>query len=279
MAIQYAPKSWNPVSGCSHVSEGCAHCWAERMARRRHQEWGHVEIPTNPKVLTAPLAWRDPQVVATAFMGDLFHPDVPDSHLLAVFAVMLAAERHTFLLLTKRPERMRDWLVGPPGLAGWPGAYPNVWIGVSVENQARADERLPVFLGTPGKHWISVEPALGPVDLWDDCLAAPAHEAGYLRGDQPAWVVMGGESGLDGRPFDPDWARANRDQCDAAGVPFYMKQMGSWWAKQQGIREVDFAGRNMEYWPPDLRVRQLPEALMAKGGTMPKGRRADGKEP
>lgn len=277
MAIQYAPKSWNPVSGCSHVSEGCAHCWAERMARRRHQEWGHVEIPTNPKVLTAPLAWRDPLVVATAFMGDLFHPDVPDSHLLAVFAVMLAAERHTFLLLTKRPERMRDWLVGPPALAGWPGAYSNVWIGVSVENQARADERVPILLGTPGHHWLSCEPQLGPIDL-SRYLPNPLHR---LTGRPMLdWIVVGGESGLDGRPFDPEvWARVIRDQSATAGVPFYMKQMGTWWAKHEGVREVDFAGRNMEYWPPDLRVRQLPEALMAKGGTMPKGRRADGKEP
>lgn len=275
MAIQYAPKSWNPVSGCSHVSEGCAHCWAERMARRRHQKWGHVEIPTNPKVLTAPLGWRDPQVVATAFMGDLFHPDVPASHLLAVFAVMLSAERHTFLLLTKRPERMRDWLVGPPALAAWPGAYTNVWIGVSVENQARADDRVPILIETPAAstRWLSCEPLLAPVDLQGVKCEF------YQVVPSLDWVVVGGESGLDGRPFDPDWARAIRDQCAAAGVPFYMKQMGTWWAKQHGVREVDFAGRNTEYWPPDLRVRQLPPALMAKGGTMPKGRRADGKEP
>jgi len=304
--IIYAPQSWNPISGCSPVSEGCANCWAKVMARRQRQEWGTVHLRSQ-RVLEQPLHWRNPKTVAVAFMGDWCHPDVPDEFIDKVFAVMALTPQHTYLLLTKRPERMRRYLTNPAVAAGvareamlqpwlpwqdsvvaetilWggniPGRYtpvglsnwplPNVWLGVSAENQARADERIPLLLETPAAHrWVSLEPLLEAVDLvWK---GSPT-SSGWL--DSIDWAVIGGESGSHARPCNLGWIRDIRDQCKAAGVPCYVKQVG---AKpvvdvrasrfRSRLHRVyapvlvrDRKGENPDEWPADLRVREMPEA-------------------
>jgi protein gp37 len=209
-----------------------------------------------PDRLTQPLRWRKPKRIFVNSQSDLFHKDVPDEYIARVFAVMALAPQHTFQLLTKRHARMRSLLssdrfeiaVGTalvlyadhPGGAPWSTTrkidsglprpeywpLPNVWLGVSVEDQQRADIRIPALLETPAVvRWISAEPLLGPVDL-DEHLPYDDQYDGLIRGVD--WVVAGGESGPGARPMHPDWARGLRDQCTAAGVPFFLKQIGVW---------------------------------------------------
>ena len=228
----------------------------------------------NAEWLTQPLRWSRPRRIFVAAHGDLFHEGVTDDQLDQIFAVMALAPQHTFQVLTKRPERMRAYfarltssqvgrehetciapellddaaaaVLGTHGNAldetPWP--LPNVWLGVSVEDQARADERIPLLLETPAAvRWISAEPLLGPVDLSEiqvhggDSVIYPLQwttDCVDLHGnDHPDvppidWVVAGGESGPGARPMHPDWARQLRDQCAAAGVPFLFKQWGDW---------------------------------------------------
>lgn len=312
-AIEWTDATWNPVTGCTKVSQGCKHCYAER-------EWPRLSAP-RPKPnaytgrafsdvqchadrLDAPLRWKKPRRVFVNSMSDLFHEDVPDEFIDQVFAVMGACQFHTFQILTKRPKRMLEyfnetWQAAPienqraiyneqkelaermgisfpefnPQIcvdtrydqieyafdrmevpnaerfwtpegkslfmaAPWP--LPNVWLGVSVEDQAAADERIPLLLQTPAAvRWISAEPLLGPVDLrclhYDgmtniDALAGSHGVTLPLKGkcDRLDWIVAGGESGRRARPSHPDWFRSLRDQCAAAGVPFFFKQWGEW---------------------------------------------------
>jgi len=230
------------------------------------------EVRFNDKALLDPLRWRRPRRIFVCAHGDLFHEAVPDEWIDKVFAVMALAPRHQFQLLTKRPERMRAYLTATefPGgeeggfvidrahwlqsvceqlggdgmaVARWP--LPNVWLGVSVEDQARADERIPILLDTPAAvRWLSCEPLLGPVDLrrlstfrfrGAEVLDALTGTLEGMFGDHCArqlpsidWVVAGGESGPGARPMHPDWARSLRDQCAGAGVPFLFKQWGDW---------------------------------------------------
>jgi len=225
---------------------------------------------TAEKTITAPLRWRKASRVR--IKADLFHESVPDEWIDRVFAVMALAPQHTFQILTKRPERMREYIKhnGPTlqqmaevpqvgrgvmtANTDWP--LPNVWLGVSVEDQATADERIPFLLATPAaKRFISAEPLLGPIDLAAlpfpkscDCKdAAPRHDAlngtvycaGCCEGpealDMPVldWIIVGGESGPNARPMHPDWARSLRDQCAEAGVPYFFKQWGEWLDERQ----------------------------------------------
>jgi protein gp37 len=215
------------------------------------------EVRAAPEhVLLQPLRWRRPSRIFVNSMSDLFHEDLPDAVIDRVFAIMAMTPHHTYQVLTKRPERMRAYVSGfecdgarrlnVAYAAGWimedgDGAadsvansawpLPNVWLGVSVEDQSRADERIPILLDTPAAvRWISAEPLLGPVDLtW---MEPEALRPSY-RLPRPKhgldWVVAGGESGPDARPMHPDWTRSLRDQCAAAGVPFLFKQWGEWW--------------------------------------------------
>lgn len=227
-------------------------------------------------ILTAPLRWRKPKQIFVCAHGDLFHESVPDEWIDKVFAVMALAPQHTFQVLTKRSRRMREYLsherrphqvargavdlfrhrmlpkrmplddrwpvrsIGDIDLPDditmqvWP--LPNVWLGVSAEDQARADERIPDLLATPAAvRWLSAEPLLGPVDLrsmqWPDGSYFDALEGWHTQhSSDPGidWVVAGGESGQGARPMHPDWARALRDQCAHAGGPFFFKQWGNW---------------------------------------------------
>jgi protein gp37 len=268
-AIEWTDATWNPVTGCAKISQGCKHCYAER-------EWPRLtklvpayagrafrDVRTHADRLDQPLRWKKPRRVFVNSMSDLFHEAVPFEFIDRVFAVMALAPQHTFQVLTKRAERMHDYLLqrsesmcasdwprsnpvaiamsvaskargdalpgnAPLHLAGnWP--LPNVWLGVSVEDQAAADERIPLLLKAPSAgRWISAEPLLGPVSF-DGLFANTADiRDGTNALEALDWVVAGGESGPKARPMHPAWARLLRDQCAAAGVPFLFKQWGEW---------------------------------------------------
>lgn len=301
--IEWCDETWNPVTGCSKVSQGCKFCYAERdWGRLAHlpsyQDRAFTDVASHPGRLAQPLRWTKPRRVFVNSMSDLFHEDVPDEFIDEVFAVMALAPHHTFQVLTKRPERMREYLsrpavevriglqamamcmdsavatkgrsklgrgvllnatdINPGGLAAWP--LPNVWLGVSVEDQATADERIPPLMRTPAAvRWISAEPLLGPVDLariggdqfgWGriDALNGLSHvranatDAGCEWETIPTpsldWVVVGGESGPNARPMHPAWARSLRDQCAAADVPFLFKQWGEFAPREPYASEL-----------------------------------------
>jgi protein gp37 len=320
-SIQWTDKTWNPVRGCSRVSEGCRHCYAERQAARfsgPHRPFdGFVRIQTGigpqwtGKVelveshLTDPLSWKKPQRVFVNSMSDLFHEALLDEEIDRVFAVMSQSPQHTFQVLTKRPWRMLQWFQyendkrvrqdyvdDAAGTFGWCHAnvdgrwpLPNVWLGVSVEDQKTADDRIPLLLSTPAAvRFISYEPALGPVDLWRYVgrgrprnggpmvnLLRPWEEPRYQPGID--WVIVGGESGPGARPFDIAWARDIIAQCKTAGVACFIKQLGARafvghsYHKQIHHRSTDGnlylklkdgKGGDMEEWREDLRVRQFP---------------------
>jgi protein gp37 len=277
-AIEWTDATWNPVTGCTKVSPGCDHCYAETFAERWRGTAGHhfangFDVTLRPELLGQPLRWQRARRVFVNSMSDLFHDAVPEEFIAEVFAVMAAAHWHTFQLLTKRHGRMRNLLNSPDfrelvqlesaTLAhegvdimtnnpweSWP--LPNVWIGCSVEDQRWADIRIPALLDTPAaRRFLSCEPLLGPVELtrWLKRPQIPAcdrcdpggpvdADSGHLWGrcrcdchpHQPGldWVIAGGESGHQARPMHPDWARSLRDQCQAAGVPFFFKQFGAW---------------------------------------------------
>lgn len=262
--IEWTDATWNPVTGCAKVSKGCKHCYAERdWARLVHlpayKGRAFTDVACHSDRLDQPLRWTKPRMIFVNSMSDLFHPAVPDKFIDLVFAVMAACRQHTFQVLTKRSERMRDYLndsgrrlaidyaARQIGIAE-PFTYrrlplPNVWIGVSVEDQTAADERIPLLLQTPAAvRWISAEPLLGPVDLrkWinDPCNCMVPYEEGAGQHSPSCatfqkkwgldWIVVGGESGPKARPMHPAWARSLRNQCAEAGVPFLFKQWGEW---------------------------------------------------
>ena len=271
--IEWADAVWNPVTGCQKVSQGCKNCYAERLAGRFWGDRKFTDVQTHPDRLEDPLKWRKPRRIFVNSMSDLFHKDVPDEFIDRVFAVMFDANHHTFMILTKRPERMAEYLSPDnprytarkvfdltKGDAGkfdcdmyWP--LDNVWLGVSVEDQKAADDRVPWLLKVPAAvRFLSCEPMLGPVDIswWTEkcpgCGESPkreglnsswrwggqnwAHYHGYPIGYIPSiratgidWVISGCESGPGARPMHPDWARGLRDQCQTANIPFFLKQM------------------------------------------------------
>lgn len=241
--IEWTERTWNPVTGCTKVSPGCQNCYAERMARRLAGRYGypesprHFDVTVHENMLMKPLEWQTPLTIFVCSMGDLFHPDVHINVINDVFSVMDEARLHTFQVLTKRPERARefynrgDW--DPPS---------NVWLGVSAENQETADERIPILLDTPAAvRFVSLEPLLGPVDLarW---LVPQSVVDGYYEvlqrfgGVSPPpgpigppqrldWIIVGCESGANRRPCNIDWIREIRDQCVDADTPCFVKQM------------------------------------------------------
>ncbi len=315
--IEWTDATWNIITGCSVVSPGCTNCYAMRLAGTRlrgipsrsgltrDSKAGPVwtgEVRFNEQWLDQPLRWKRPRMVFVCAHGDLFAEGVTDAMLDRVFAVMALAPQHTFQVLTKRPERMRRYVLGfdcdgarrinvadqagalakGEQSASMPWPLPNVWLGVSVEDQTRADERIPVLLDTPAAvRWISAEPLLGPVDFrrlrqynprgkpWIDGLRGLVTRGDYLArspsecsmntstripGELPRldWIVAGGESGPGARPMHPDWARGIRDQCFDAGVAFTFKQWGAW----ASVSEVAGAGAHHSF-PDGATVRQV----------------------
>lgn len=250
-SIEWTDYSWNPVSGCDKVSPGCDHCYAETIATRFAGTKAYPDgfkVTLKPERPTDPLrkrSWRGKRVFVNS-MSDLFHKDVPDDYIAQVFAIMALAPEITFQILTKRHGRMRSLLnseahwrrVGVGGVR----VLPNVWLGVSVEDQQRADLRIPALLDTPAAvRWLSCEPLLGPVDLG---AAFGTNYGGDPREDETGvdWVVVGGESGPGARPMHPEWARTLRDQCQAAGVPFHFKQWGEWVPEDQSPEDAVIPG-------------------------------------
>lgn len=277
--ITWTEETWNPIRGCSKVSTGCANCYAEAMAARFCGEgmpYAGLVTPGgqwNGKVrfvcghLEDPLRWRRPRRVFVNSMSDLFHEDLPFDQIDRIFGVMAAAYQHTFQVLTKRAGRMAKYLQedrrglwASAGANGddqvfdrihlGPRALPNVWLGVTVEDQAAADQRIPALLHVPAAvRFISCEPLLGPVNLrevapWDDfftdCLDTPDPTC------RVHWVIAGGESGPRARPMHPDWPRGLRDQCAEAGVPFLFKQWGEWIHHPTGL---SFPGCDLRFFP------------------------------
>lgn len=344
--IEWTDATWNVITGCSVKSPGCANCYAMRLAGTRlrshptrkgltiETKAGPVwngEVRFNEGMLAQPLQWKRPRRIFVCAHGDLFHENVPDEWIDRVFAVMALAPQHTFHVLTKRADRMRQYMqravgriadrvmelrrsdlaksrgLGPtavaplphirPGAAWWP--LPNVWLGVSVEDQKRADERIPDLLATPAAvRWLSMEPLLGPVDLTEWLICPNARDGLSMDPSTGAyeccktcdwtgliggldWIVLGGESGPGARPMHPDWARAIRDQCAAAGVPFVFKQWGEY-GPYNG--EGGVAGGWMDpdghyyggptQWPPAVDERR---AYMIRWGKKRAGRMLDGR--
>ncbi len=328
--ISWCDATWNPIRGCSRVSEGCRHCYAERMAARdlpAHRSpttgkpfalmtpdgprWtGRVELIESK--LDEPLHWRKPQRIFVNSMSDLFHESLSDEAIDRVFGVMALCPQHTFMVLTKRAKRMCEWsnhCVGrladaiiafresggdfgcvkpipslPPGSHWYP--LPWVQLGVSVEDQPSADERIPLLLQTPAAvRFVSYEPALGPVDFTRVEHSNPESSGGpyfldVLRGKGCSvggnwgcptidWLICGGESGPGARPMSPAWARAARDQAVAAAVPFFFKQWGEYGyfdqVSEDVARELDAAG-------------ELPSSSPLRLGKRAAGRVLDGRE-
>ncbi len=230
-AVSLRWQSWNPVTGCTHASAGCAHCYAERFAERwrgipgHHYEHG-FDLMLRPERLELPLHWRTPRRVFVTSMGDLFHEDVPDDYVRQVFAVMERARWHVFHVLTKRDRRLLALSAELP----WPA---NVQMGVTVENMACAG-RADALRAVPAaiRH-LSAEPLLGPLDELD---------LGEID-----WVIAGGESGPARRPPRVEWLRGLRDHCLATGVGFTFK---GWGGRVQGAQGRVLDGREWDDRPP-----------------------------
>ncbi len=351
--IAWTEQTWNPIRGCSRVSEGCRNCYAETMAARfsgpgQPYEGLAKATPSGPRWtgkarvvedhLADPLRWTRPRMVFVNSMSDLFHEALTNEQIAAVFGVMAAASRHTFQVLTKRAKRMREWfawlaaegrggadtaicveaarqatrdVLGPrlvplapfetPAVLakGWTAAWPlpNVWLGVSIEDQASADERVPQLVDTPAAvQWVSYEPALGPVDFapWLGELGDLGSWTGF--GERLDWIVIGGESGPGARPFDLEWARSTIAAGKASGVPVFVKQLGAVPFEGDGkhthiagyrggpvvcdqgypcpicgknnvqwiaMTIADRKGGDPAEWPEGLRVREWPKAQVA----------------
>ncbi len=347
--IEWTDKAWNPVRGCSIVSAGCKNCYAMKQAHRfsgvEQPYEGLTQLSKNgpvwtgsarfvPEMLAAPMSWKKPQRIFVNSMSDLFHSDITNEQIAAVFGVMAACPRHTFQVLTKRPERMLEWFqwlqdrggLGPyirsikvggdrtlPDLfhavartavvhgkrvrsmsdpwievfnaAACIGGGPlsNVWLGVSCENQAAANARIPLLLQCPAAvHWVSAEPLLGPVDFtqindgsWYDREGAQLYNAlngtaywrsgdhGLSGGPKLSWIVAGGESGTGSRPCDVSWIESIVTDCEAYRTPMFVKQLGR--------RPYDSRYRYGVYAPHDKRTPTGPDGaggVMAIGNLM-----------
>jgi protein gp37 len=293
--IQWTNRTWNPIRGCTRVSEGCRHCYAETVAARfsgpgMPYEGLAMMTPSGPRWtgtvrvieehLLDPLRWTKPSVVFTNSMSDLFHEGLSDQDIDRVFVVMALSPKHTFQVLTKRAARMRDyfaaeglyerWLraanvVRQRSNKGWNTGvsdpriiFPKwIWLGVSVEDQKTADERIPALLDTPAPvRFVSAEPLLNRTEIG---FAMPwqTTDPPTRYGRSLAWVIVGGESGAGSRRMDPAWAWKILKDCHRAGVPAFMKQAGTVLAREWNCR--DRKGGDMSEWPEKYRVREMPQ--------------------
>lgn len=249
-AIEWTDATWNPTTGCTRVSAGCDHCYADRLSRRLLANTYRARLPvvnteanrrdpfavrTWPERLAIPGSWRRPRRVFVNSMSDLFHKDVPEEFVRRCFQVMLGVGRHVYQVLTKRPARAAKFVnrnadLFPTGLP------PHIWIGTSVEDQSVAYRVRHLLAVRAEVRFLSCEPLIGPLDL-----------ASFLAGPRGIhWVIVGGESGPAARPLAPEWARLVRDQCRARNVPFFFKQWGGR-TPRAGGRELD--GRDWNELP------------------------------
>jgi protein gp37 len=221
--IEWTDATWNPVRGCTKISPGCARCYAETFAERFRGVPGHpyeqgFDLRLVPEKLAEPMTWGTPKMVFVNSMSDLFHKDVQDAYIQAVAKIMEAANWHTYQVLTKRSERMRDLLTTK--LKGF-ASLPHIWWGVSVENKKHGLPRIDHLRQTPAAvRFLSVEPLL--------------EDLGQINLDGISWVIVGGESGAGARPMAEDWVLSIRNQCRRAKVPFFFKQWGGWNKKKAG---------------------------------------------
>ena len=254
--------SWNPITGCTPISEGCANCYAKTMTETRlrgmfgYDKEDPFKITYHFNKLEQPLKWKKPRKIFVCSMGDLFHKDVPTGLILDIFGVITGADQHTFLILTKRPERMKSFIEYINRFRTTP--LKNVWLGVTAENDRTADERIPILLDTPAaKRFVSVEPMLESVDIlhylpeYDYRPTYEYYQKAYPNcGKSPIqikpgldWVICGAETGQNARSMDLKWARDLRDQCAESNVPFFFKK----------------AGPNNTPIPDDLMIREYPK--------------------
>jgi protein gp37 len=232
--IEWTDATWNPVTGCTKISAGCDHCYAERFSERFRGTPGHpfetgFDLTLRPERLDQPLRWRTPRMIFVNSMSDLFHKEIPREFIARVFDTMERAHSHTFQVLTKRSSLMRDFLRKRYGAQRGPA---HMWFGVSVEDGTKTSRIRHLQDAPAGVRFLSVEPLIGPMGKLD------------LRGID--WVIVGGESGLGARPLQPDWVRDVREQCIAQGVAFFFKQWGGLRPKSGG-RELD--GREWNDFP------------------------------
>jgi protein gp37 len=250
-AIEWTDATWNPVTGCSKVSPGCAHCYAETLSLRFGwskrvwlPEYAAENVVLHPERLDQPLRWRQPRRIFVNSMSDLFHELVPDEYIGQVFDRMALADWHSYQMLTKRPERMAAVVDAYYARHHGQGPLSHVWLGTSIEND-RWTSRADALRGTPAAvRFISAEPLLGPLPSLDL--------------SQIDWLIVGGESGTGARPMEPSWARQLRDQALATETAFFFKQWGGRTPKAGG-RELD--GRSWDEYPPRARpVIQVGES-------------------
>jgi protein gp37 len=257
-AIEWTDATWNPVTGCTKISPGCAHCYIEHTPpfriHGRHFVNGHIPLQLHPDRLEQPLHWRHPRRIFVNSLSDLFHDDVPDQFIHDVYHTMESAQQHQFHVLTKRPRRMRAYLEWRYGDGRMPSRH--IWHGVTVENR-RWRSRIDELRAAPtALRYLSLEPLLEDVGELD------------LRGIQ--WVIVGGESGLGARPCDMAWVRTIVRQCRAAGVAVFVKQLGvrPFHERAQGLPIIlharDRKGADPAEWPDDMRVREFPSVGCAR---------------
>jgi len=234
--IHWTDETWNPVTGCSKISTGCQHCYAERMAKRLAGRFGYpadepFRVTFHPLRLQEPYRWRKPRRVFVCSMGDLFHDDVDPDWIDAVWQIMGTLPQHTFQVLTKRPANMRKWFESTPADTD----LPNVWIGTTTENREAYRERVSILLSIPAAvRFVSVEPMLQPID------------AGFVH--YLDWVIVGCESGHRRRRCSIEWVRDLVKQCKQAGVATFVKQL-----------DIDGrVERDVEKFPADLQIREYP---------------------
>jgi len=315
--VGHQGSTWNPITGCTHSgSPGCDNCYAKRMAQRLKGRYGYPEddpfrVTFHPDKLGQPLKWKKSRKIFVVSMGDLFHEDVKFEWTAAIFGIMAFCQNHTFIVLTKRPERMLEFFTRfhdgdyARNLQWWKNEacqhlpenesvgickrseptnlpLPNVIGMVTTENQKHADIRIPLLLQSPFIiRGISVEPMIGPVDLgkylpqlvYNPGCKTPMIETFMVLG----WVICGGESGAGARPMHPDWVRSLKDQCISAGVPFFFKQWGAW-TGEEGWYLQDKFGANHRSMIVDRDSNDSVGVSMGRIGKKKTGRLLDGKE-
>lgn len=221
-SIEWTDATWNPVTGCTKISAGCDNCYAAQFSERFRGVPGHpfetgFDLTLRPERLSQPLTWKRPRMIFVNSMSDLFHKEIPKSHISAVFDTMERANWHTYQVLTKRSSLLQKFLNdryknrAPPA---------HIWLGVSVENESAKSRIAHLQRAKAGIRFLSVEPLIAPV--------------GKLSLDNIHWVIVGGESGPRARPMREEWALDIRNQCIAARVPFFFKQWGGWRPKTGG---------------------------------------------
>lgn len=301
----YTGKTWNIITGCDKLSPGCVHCYAANIAKRFWGDRAFSDVQFHSDRLEQPLKRQVPTCYFVNSMGDLFHEKVTYEQFKRVMSVIAMTPQHIYQVLTKRPERMLEMVNRyisesiVQSVIPFERAFSHLWLGVTVEDQKRANKRITLLLQTPAAvRFLSCEPLLTEIDLtdlvWGDatkrggeshtnCLSLEGLEPEddeEFGGNLVDWVIVGGESGPKARPFDIAWARSIIEQCKGAGVPVFMKQLGSNPVQEVGVtgysmgKEMDAEfeapfpstgkGGDPSEWPEDLRVREYPRAIQGR---------------